>query len=109
MKLRFLESSQPGLRWMLQYYRNNPQLNEAKAFASFAATERRICDLAPPKETFEDFEDVWEVKIQNTAFSFLYTIRGQTAYVIDIRDQRGYRSAAALRVFERELRRKYQD
>ncbi len=94
---------------MIQYYRNNSQLDEAKAFASFAATERGICDLAPPKETFEDFEDVWEVKIQKTAFSFLYTIHGQTAYVIDIRDQRGHRSAAALRIFDRELRKKYED
>lgn len=92
---------------MVQYYRNNPQLDQAKAFASFDAAKQRITSLAPPKETFEDFEDVWEVKIQRTAFSMLYTIRGQTAYLIDIRDQRGQRSATALRVFDRELRRKY--
>jgi hypothetical protein len=92
---------------MVQYYRNNPQLDQAKAFASFEVAKQRITSLAPPKETFEDFEDVWEVKIQRTAFSMLYTIRGQTAYVIDIRDQRGQRSATALRVFDRELKRKY--
>lgn len=94
---------------MVQYYRNNPQLDQAKAFASFEVAKQRISDVAPPKETFEDFEDVWEVKIQRTAFSMLYTIRGLTAYVIDIRDQRGRRSATALRVFNRELKSKYND
>jgi hypothetical protein len=109
MKIEFLQTSQPGLRWMIQYYRSNPQLSEAKAFASFAATERRIAELAPPRETFADLKDVWEVKIQKTAFSFLYTIQGQIVYVIDIRDQRGHRSAEALRAFDRELRQRYDD
>jgi|UPI00030358AB hypothetical protein len=109
MQIEFLQTSQPGLRWMIQYYRSNPQLSEAKAFASFAATERRIAELAPPRETFADLKDVWEVKIQKTAFSFLYTIQGQTVYVIDIRDQRGHRSAEALRAFDRELRQRYDD
>jgi len=109
MQVEFLQTSQPGLRWMIQYYRSNPQLSEAKAFASFAATERRIAELAPPRETFAGFKDVWEVKIQKTAFSFLYIIQGQTVYVIDIRDQRGHRSAEALRAFGRELRQRYDD
>jgi hypothetical protein len=109
MKVEFLQTSQPGLRWMIQYYRSNPQLSEVKAFASFAATERRIAELTPPRETFADLKDVWEVKIQKTAFSFLYTIQGQTVYVIDIRDQRGHRSAEALRAFDRELRQRYDD
>jgi hypothetical protein len=108
MKVEFLQTAQPGLRWMVQYYRSNPQLNEAKAFASFAATERRMAELPPPKETFWGIEGVWEAKIQKTAFSFLYTIRGQTVFVIDVRDQRGLRSAAALRAFERELRQRYE-
>ena len=94
---------------MVQYYRRNPQLDEAKAFASFAATERRIAELAPPRETFAGFKNIWEAKIQKTAFSFLYTIRGKTVYVIDIRDQRGHPSAEALRAFDRELRQRYND
>jgi hypothetical protein len=109
MQVEFLQTSQPGLRWMIQYYRSNPQLNQARAFASFSATERRIADLAPPRETFAGLKNVWEVKIQKTAFSFLYTIQDQTVYVIDIRDQRGHRSAEALRAFDRELRKKYDD
>ena len=79
MKIQFLTSSQPG----------------------------RICDLSPPRETFEDLSDVWQVNIQRTAFAFLYTIRGDTAYIIDVRDQRGYRSAEALRSFDRELKKKF--
>ena len=92
---------------MIQYYRSNPQLNRTKAFASFAATERRMAELAPPKETFAGLTDVWEATIPKTAFSFLYTIRNQTVYVIDVRDQRGYRSAEALAAFDRELRQRY--
>lgn len=109
MKVQFLETSQPGLVWMLQYYRENPQLNRAKALASFETTKQRMTEYSPPKETFEDFEDVWEAKIQKTAFSFLYTIRNETVYVIDIRDQRGHRSAAALRAYDRELRARYEN
>jgi hypothetical protein len=107
MKIQFLGSSQPGLRWMMQYYRANPQLDRSRAFQSFEVAKRRICDLSPPKETYEDFSDVWEVSIQRTAFAFLYTIRADTAYIIDVRDQRGYRSAEALRSFDRELRKNY--
>jgi len=109
MKIQFLESSQPGLRWMMQYYRTNPQLNQKMAFQNFEVAKRRIRDLSPPKETYEDLSNVWEVSIQRTAFSFLYTIRTDTAYIIDVRDQRGYRSAEALRSFDRELRKKYSD
>lgn len=109
MKVEFLQTSQPGLRWMVQYYRSNPQLDEAKAFANFAATERRIAELPPRKDTFAGLKNVWEAKIQKTAFSFLYTIRDQTVYVIDVRDQRGHRSAEALRAFDRELRQRYEN
>jgi hypothetical protein len=104
MKIQFLETSQLGLRWMVQYYRGNPQLNRAKAFQSLEATKQRICTLSPPRETFENFDEVWEATILHTAFSILYTIRRDTVYVIDIRDQRGNRSAEALGRFHRELR-----
>ena len=109
MKIQFLETSEPGLSWMMHYYRINPQLDRNKAFQSFEATKQRMSTLLPPKETYEDFEDVWEATILHTAFSFLYTIRRDTVYVIDVRDQRGNRSAEALRRFHRELREKYKD
>lgn len=109
MKIEFLQTSQPGLRWMVQYYRDNPQLNEAKAFASFEASKQRMAELPPPRETFWGMQGVWEAKIQKTAFSFLYTIREQTVFVIDVRDQRGERSAEALRAFNKELQQRYGD
>ncbi|MCP4124319.1 MAG: hypothetical protein GY751_21445 [Bacteroidetes bacterium] len=90
---------------MLQYYRINPQLNEKKAFENFEKTKLRMRNLPPPKETYEDFEDVWEATILKTAFSFLYTIRRNKVYIIDVRDQRGNRSAEALRKFDRELKK----
>jgi len=37
----------------------------------------------------------------------LYTMKNETIYIIDVRDQRGLRSAAALQVFTTELREKY--
>jgi len=72
MKIEFLQTSQPGLRWIVQYDRNNPQLNEAKAFASFEATKQRMAELPPPRETFWGMQGVWEAKIQKSVFISLY-------------------------------------
>lgn len=106
MNIQFLETAEPGLRWMVQYYRENPQLDRAKALQSYEAAKALLRDHAKGAERFEDFEEVWEKRILGTPFSILYTIRGQTVYVIDLRDQRGNRSAAALRKFNAELRKK---
>jgi hypothetical protein len=40
--------------------------------------------------------------IQGTSFSLLYTVARDTVWIIDIRDQRGRRSADALRRFLRD-------
>ena len=50
--------------------------------------------------------DVREYKIIGTAFSLLYTVANDTIWIIDIRDQRGFRSAEALRYFNQELRQR---
>lgn len=52
----------------------------------------------------EGFEAVREKNISGTAFSFLYTVRFDTVFVIDLRDQRGLRSAEALNQFISEVR-----
>ncbi len=39
MKIQFLESSNQGLRWMKEYYKNNPQLDHKKAFENFLQTQ----------------------------------------------------------------------
>lgn len=107
MQLRFLETSQPGLRWMMFYYQNNPQLDKARALRSFDTALACIKSSIPQKETFAGLPDVWERKVAYTPFSVLYTIRGKTIYVIDVRDQRGNRSAEALRRFSAKLAAKY--
>lgn len=109
MEIQFLETSGPGLRWMMTYFWKNPQLDRKRALQSFEVTKQKIAEFSPPSETYEDLPDVWEIKIQRTAFSILYTIRRDTVYIIDIRDQRGHRSADALRRFDKELRNKYKD
>ena len=53
---------------------------------------------------FEDFETVREYLIQGMSFSLLYTVARDTVWIIDIRDQRGRRSASALRRFLRDAR-----
>jgi hypothetical protein len=107
MQLRFLETSQLGLRWMMLYYQNNPQLDKARALRSFDNALAFIKTSIPRKKTFAGLPDVWEGKVAYTPFSILYTIRGKTIYVIDVRDQRGNRSAEALRRFSAELAEKY--
>ncbi|NRA85893.1 MAG: hypothetical protein HRU28_00575 [Rhizobiales bacterium] len=92
---------------MMQYYRKNPQLNRDRAFKNYEIAKSLLRDFSSLAEKFEDFEDVWEKNVTLTAFSILYTIRRETIYVIDIRDQRGNRSADALRRFNSELRNKY--
>lgn len=90
---------------MRRYYTLHPQLNATRAFQSLEATKVRIKTMPPPKQAFEDFEDVWEATILQTAFSILYTIRGNTVLIIDIRDQRGHRSAEAIAKSTAEIRR----
>jgi hypothetical protein len=53
---------------------------------------------------FEDFETVREYLVQGTLFSLLYTVARDTVWIIDVRDQRGRRSAEALRRFLRDAR-----
>lgn len=107
MKLAYLETSDPGLRWMRSYYRRNPQLNRSKFLAALKRAEQTLCEFPMSGERFQDFGGVREYPIQGTAFSLLYTVSRETVWVIDIRDQRGLRSAEALRMYNRELRQRY--
>lgn len=52
----------------------------------------------------EGFDAVREKNISGTAFSLLYTVKLDTAFVIGLRE---YRSAEALRMYERDLRNKF--
>jgi plasmid stabilization system protein ParE len=104
MKLGYLRTSEPGLRWMRTYYRRHPQLDIRRAAASLRTAEAVLREHPAAGRRFEDIEAVREYVIQGTSFSFLYTIARDTVWVIDIRDQRGQRSAEALRQFLSELR-----
>lgn len=107
MKLKYLQTSQVGVRWLKSYYRNNQQLDLPKAVASLRKAEQTLQDNPFAGERFEDRETVREIPIQGTVFSLLYTFAHDTVWIIDIRDQRGFRSAEALRVFNRELKERY--
>jgi hypothetical protein len=107
MKLRYLETAKPGLVWMKRYYQTQPHLDQASAFESFEKAKQLLKQFPQAGERFEDFQNVKEVHITRIAFSILYTCINDTIFVIDIRDSRGLRSAAALRKFTQELRDKY--
>ena len=104
MKLEYLQTSEPGARWFRSYYRRNPQLDLAKAVTALRVAEMTLREHPFAGERFEDRENVREYSITGTTFSLLYTVATDTIWVIDIRDQRGLRSAEALRVFTYELR-----
>lgn len=104
MKLVFLQTAQSGLRWMKRYYREQTQLDAQRVFASFDAVLDRLTAEPFAGHPFDDFEHVRELSIARSPFSILFTHREDTVYVIDVRDQRGLRSAAALRAFTNELK-----
>jgi len=107
MNLVFLQTAQPGLRWMKRYYREQPQLNAERVMNSFDAALDRLAQDPFAGHTFDNYEQVRELPLARCPFSILFTRRDDTVYVIDVRDQRGLRSAAALQAFTAELRRTY--
>ena len=106
MRLRYLATAEPGLRWFRRYYRKNQQLNLAKAIGALRRAEATLGEFPFTGEVYEDFEVVREQEILGTAFSLLYTVARDTVWVIDLRDQRGQRSAESLRRCLDDLRRR---
>lgn len=103
MKLRYLDTAEIGLSWMRRYYCEQPQLNTKRAVASLAQAEVVLCDNPFAGAKFEDSAGVRVYPLQGTVFSFLYTVTDDTVWVIDVHDQRGFRSGEALRHFAAEL------
>lgn len=106
MNLRYLDTTEAGLRWMRRYYREQPQLNLQKAVASLMRAEAILRDNPFAGSKYEDSPRVRVYPLQGTVFSFLYTVTEDTVWIIDLHDQRGFRSADALRHFAAELRQK---
>ncbi|MDU9007234.1 type II toxin-antitoxin system RelE/ParE family toxin [Sedimentitalea todarodis] len=107
MEVRYLETAEPGLRWFRAYYRQNPQLDLSKAINALIRAEAMLAEFPMSGPAYEDFSAVREYKVRGTAFSLLYTMAQDTVWIIDLRDQRGQRSAEALRLHARELRARY--
>jgi hypothetical protein len=106
MRLEYLRTSEAGLRWMRTYYRRNPQLDVRRAVASLRTAEIILREDSAAGRRFEDFETVREYLLQGTSFSLLYTVARDTIWIIDVRDQRGLRSAEAVRQFLQQIRAK---
>ncbi len=92
---------------MKQYYREQSQLNSDRVFANFDAAQDRLSREPFAGHQFDDFENVRELQISKSPFSILFTHHNDTIYIIDIRDQRGLRSAEALADFTQRLKKKY--
>lgn len=104
MKLVYLSTAEAGLRWLRTYYRRNPQLDIRRAAASLRTAETVLREHPAAGRRFEDFEAVREYPLHGASFSLVYTVARETVWIIDVRDQRGRRSAEALRLFLGELR-----
>lgn len=104
MKVKYLSTSDLGVRWFRNYYRRNPQLDRVKAVKSLRSAELTLQENPYIGEKFEDYETVREKEILGTAYSLLYTVARDTIWIIDLRDQRGNRSVSALRQYVQELR-----
>ena len=99
MRLRYLPTAEPGLLWFLDYYRKNPQLDRSRAIQALDRAEATLVSFPFSGVKYEDFETVREHKIPGAPFSLLYSVARETVWIIDLRDQRGRRSAEALRRF----------
>jgi ParE toxin of type II toxin-antitoxin system, parDE len=106
MRLRYLPTAEPGLRWFRVYYRKNPQLDRANAIDALRRAEAMLVEFPFSGAVYEDFEAVREQKILHTPFSLLYSVARETVWIIDLRDQRGQRNAEALGRFLDGLRRR---
>lgn len=104
MKVAYLATAEPGLRWMRSYYRRHPHLDVRRAAASLRTAELVLQEHPSAGRRFEDFDAVREYLVQGTSFSLLYTIARDTVWIIDVRDQRGRRGAEAIGRFLRERR-----
>jgi len=107
MEITYLETSEPGLRWMHSYYHQNPQLDYDQAVTSLIKAESVLKDHLFSGRVFEDYEQVRQYQIGNTAFALLYTVERETIWIIDVQDTRGRRSAGALRAFNDKIRNTY--
>ena len=106
MRLRYLPTSEPGLRWMRRYFHHNPQLDRRHVVHALRVSEQTLIAFPLCGELFEDYTRVREYHIRGTPFSLLYMVEGDTVWIIDVRDTRGQRSAETLRRFVEDLRRR---
>ena len=106
-EIKYLETSEHGLRWMRTYYAQNPQSDFDKAIASLMTAETVLIGHPYSGSQFEDFDDVRQYQIGNTAFALLYTVARDTIWIIDVRDTRGMRSADAIKAFNAKIRKQY--
>ena len=107
MKIQFLESAELGIRWMKRYFNGQPQLDKKAAVQSYSNTRKLLKQEPYIGHEFDEIDGVLELSIVGTHFSILYVVKDETIYIIDIRDQRGFRSANALRQYAQRLKQKY--
>lgn len=107
MKIQFLESSAPGIRWMRRYFREQPQLNAKAASERYKTTKNLLKQEPYIGRVFDEIEGVFDKEISKTHFSIIYAVKDETVYIIDIRDRRGFRSSNALRQYSQHLKVKY--
>ena len=108
MKIQFLETANPGIRWMRRYFHDQPQLDKQAASQSYKDTKKLLKQEPYIGRIFDEKDGIFERSISKTHFSILYAVKDETIYIIDIRDQRGLRSSNALRQYTQYLKKKYE-
>ncbi len=106
MQISYLDTATQGLLWLRRYYLDRPELNANAAIDAMLLAQQMISEFPYAGQKFEGARDVFEKKISKTAFSILYTVREDVVFIIDMRDQRGFRSAHAIGAHIEELERK---
>jgi plasmid stabilization system protein ParE len=88
MKVRFLPSTELGLRWYSHYYENIFPDGRKKAKARFSAT-LRLLESNPYIGTMVEGFEARKINISGTPFLFVYRVGKSRVQILKLWDARG--------------------
>lgn len=88
MKLVYLKTAEPDLRWFKHYYVSVFPEGHKKANAQFLATQKVLLQNPRIGEISENAPDVRVYHVVRTPFSFVYRLHGENIEVLRVVDNR---------------------
>ena len=92
MEIIYLESALDGIEWMKFYYSNIFAAGKKQARTHIKITEKLLIAHPQIGQVYDAANDIRELMISSTPFSFIYRINENRIEVLRLWDQRGNRS-----------------